>query len=109
MSIREYFGKKLKEIKESKGLSQAALGELVNLQTQTVSQIERGCRAVSFTKLEEMIEKLEIDPSDLFTFEEIQKQPALIKNITKQLSGFDEESLRFIIGFIKEFKNFQNK
>lgn len=108
MNIRKHFGKKLKSVRKLKGFTQEKLAEQLELQTQSISQIENGRRAVSFALLENIITVLKVDPSVLFTFEEIQNSSALVNTINKELSDLDEDSLRYILSVIRNFKEYQN-
>jgi len=56
MDIRKRFGKRVKELRQARGLSQEALAHLVKLDTICISQIEKGEWDISI----EMIQKLSI-------------------------------------------------
>jgi transcriptional regulator with XRE-family HTH domain len=56
MDIRKRFGKRVKELRQAKGLSHKALARLVELDAGSISEIEKGERDISI----EMIQKLSI-------------------------------------------------
>lgn len=56
MDIREKFGKRVKELRQAKNLSQEALGHLAELDRTYIPSIEKGERNVSI----EVIQKLSI-------------------------------------------------
>ena len=56
MDIRQKFGKRIKELRQSKNLSQEGLAYLANLDRTYIPSIERGDRNVSI----EVIQKLSI-------------------------------------------------
>lgn len=109
MTFKKDFGKKVKEIREARGLTQDQLAELIDYETQSLSLVENGHRGVSFATLEKLVKVLNTEPADLFTFEETQNPPALIKTIIKSLTALDAESLRYIINVIKEFVKYKTK
>jgi transcriptional regulator with XRE-family HTH domain len=65
-SIQEKFGKRIRELRQSKGFSQETFAHLCNLDRTYISGIERGLRNVSLRNIEAMAIALEISISDLF-------------------------------------------
>ena len=61
MTLKQLFGKRLKAIRESRGLTQQELAELVNLQPNSIGQIEIGNKAVSFSTIEIFANKLNLN------------------------------------------------
>ena len=66
VDILKHVGKKIREIRKNRGLSQEALGEKAGLSSNYVGQIERGQKQVTLTTLAKIAESLEIDVSQLF-------------------------------------------
>lgn len=62
------FGQRLKQIRESRGLSQEKLGELIGLSEDSVGNMERGKHWPRLKTLEKLLETLNIKPKDLFDF-----------------------------------------
>ena len=58
--------KKLKEKREQKGLSQAELAKLSNINPSTYAQYELGLRAIPYESAKQISEILEIDIDDFF-------------------------------------------
>ncbi len=67
-SIKSKFGKKLKEIRIERGLSQEELASICHLHRTYISDIERGERNVSIENVEKIANALEIVPSELLNF-----------------------------------------
>lgn len=107
MSLKKRFGERLKELRVLKNMTQPEFAELVDLETNSLAQIESGRKATSFATLEKISTKANIDYSELFTFEETMKPSALIKSITKELLDLDKDSLRYILASVKQFKKYQ--
>lgn len=106
MSLKKQFGKKLKAIREAKGLTQQEFAELVNLQPNTVGQIEIGYRAVSFDTIEKIVKNLNIDYCDLFDFKEVRTESRLAKTIIKLTQKLDKKSQDFVITYLEQFNNY---
>jgi transcriptional regulator with XRE-family HTH domain len=66
MDIKIRFGKKIKELRVKKGLSQEALALLAEIDRTYIPGIEKGERNVSITIAEKLAIALEIDVKDLF-------------------------------------------
>lgn len=59
------FGRKLRGVRKSKGLSQEKLAELAGIDRSYVSEIERGEYNISLLKLYQICDALEVEASDL--------------------------------------------
>jgi len=66
MDIRLRFGKKVKELRLSKGLSQESLALKANLDRTYIPSIEKGERNVSITVVEKIALALDVNIKDLF-------------------------------------------
>lgn len=66
MNIKQSVGKKLKEYRLKKGLSQESLAFIADLDRTYIPSIERGERNVSITVLEKLARALEISIKDFF-------------------------------------------
>lgn len=61
------FGKKVREIRKAKGISQENLALLANINRSYMGQIERGEFNLTLTKIYQLSEALEVDIVDFFT------------------------------------------
>lgn len=66
ISINTYVGERIRSFRKARGLTQADLGELVELPQPYVGGIERGERNISLDTLQKLILALHISPSELF-------------------------------------------
>ena len=67
MDRRIAFGKRIRAVREDRGLSQEGLAELADLHRTYVGGIERGERNVSLINIWHIADALGVDPSVLFT------------------------------------------
>ena len=70
MSLKELFGKKLKQVRKTRGFSQQQLAELCDMQTPSIGLIETGKRCPSFSTIEILAEILNVKFAELFDFDE---------------------------------------
>ena len=70
MDICLLFGKKVRDYRLERRLSQEKLAELSNLHRTYISAIERGVRSISLANIQRLAEALEIKPHQLFIFSE---------------------------------------
>lgn len=102
MSLKILFGKKLKYLREQRGLTQQELADLLGMQLNSIGQIEIGYRAVSFSTIEKIREVLDIPYCQLFDLEEnVDNQDVVITEITNDLKKFDKTSLEMARDLIK--------
>ncbi len=65
-SEQEHFGRRIRALRERKGLSQERLAELADLHRNYVGGIERGERNVGFRNILRLAKALNVTPSVLF-------------------------------------------
>lgn len=106
MNLLEQFGKKVRELRESLALTQEQLGELLDLQPETVSRIETGNTFVSAKVLEKLCKIFQIKYSQLFDFGKPIEEPENKKQkvINAELLDLDDTSLDFVLTTVRAFK-----
>ena len=66
MNIKKKFGKKVRELRLEKGLSQEAFAHLADIDRTYISSIERGERNVSIVVVERIAKALDVEITELF-------------------------------------------
>jgi transcriptional regulator with XRE-family HTH domain len=66
MDIRKRFGRRVKELRQARGLSHDALARLVELDSHSISGIEKGEREISIETIQKDSIAFKINISDLF-------------------------------------------
>ena len=69
-TLRARFGKRLRQIRRQKDLTQEQLAEAVGVSVEFLSNIERGINAPSFETLEKLCAVLNVPTHELFLFPE---------------------------------------
>ena len=103
-SLKQKFGKRVKELRKNKGLTQEQLAELINIEPPNVSKLENGLHFPQPEKIEKIASALEVSIQELFYFEHFQSREQLIIDIKNSLNEFDLNSLELIYKFIHELK-----
>ena len=108
MELKNLFGKRLKKIREAKGLTQQELAELCDLQTNSITLIEIGERAASFSTIELLAEKLGVSYAELFSFDSedglAPSKQKLLDYLNTELKDLDEPMLLHMIKYAKLVK-----
>jgi transcriptional regulator with XRE-family HTH domain len=60
------FGKRVRQLRDERGISQEKLGELAKVHRTYVGMIERGEKNVTLTNIEKFAKALKVDIKDLF-------------------------------------------
>jgi len=66
--LKKEFGKQVKKIRENKNITQEKLGEMVDLNSRSISLIECGINFVTAETLMKLSNALEVEPSQFFEF-----------------------------------------
>ena len=90
----ELLGKRIKEVRKSRGLTQDALSEKIGIDSKHLSRIECGKNRPSIELLYKISAVLNIEPYRIFQNEHLQGKHELIKEITGALSNSPEEKVR---------------
>lgn len=78
-------GKRLRELRKRKGLSQEKLSELIDVDPTTISNIENGKNYPSLNNLENILNALDSTFAEAFDFEHKNNISNLISEINKKM------------------------
>ena len=85
MNKKVLLGKRIRELRKRKGLSQEKLSELVNVDPTTISNIENGKNYPSLINLENILNVLNCSFLDVFDFEQKNNISDLILEINQKM------------------------
>jgi len=68
-TLKQKFGKRLREIRTQRRMTQEQFAETLDVSLDFLSLIERGRNAPSFERLDKIAKRLRISVAELFTFE----------------------------------------
>ena len=96
MKLTKNFGKRLKEIRKRKGLSQQQLAELVGMEpTNNISKLESGEQLPKKENLEKICKVLNVDVKELFDFGHLKNRSEIIIEITQILDKLALKDLQY--------------
>lgn len=92
--VRQALGARIKALREQAGLTQAQLGERVELSERMISQIERGLKGTKLARLELMARILGVSLPELFAFDDTPAQDKERRRAIRELVRLvqDEEA-----------------
>lgn len=67
-TLRSLFGRRLRQLRLQRNLTQERLAEDAGVSVDLISNIERGVNAPSFETMEKLAESLRVSVKDLFLF-----------------------------------------
>ncbi|MDW7615165.1 helix-turn-helix transcriptional regulator [Peribacillus simplex] len=108
-------GKKIKNIRKQKNMTQEELSEKCGLQTSFLAGVERGERNITIQTLEKIIDGLNEEPKNLFIFsnieltEDYQSKKEMITLIDSLLLEKSEKEIKMINSIIRNIFDTYNK
>ncbi len=104
ITLKQKFGKRVRELRKSKGLTQEHIAELISIEPPNVSKMENGLHFPQPDKIEKIANALGVEVCELFDFEHKKKKQDLIKYIKSSVENFDVKTLELIYKFIYNLK-----
>lgn len=103
MGIKKELGKKIKNLRISKGYTQDKLSEMIDISQKALSRIEIGENFVTAETLDKLLVALEITSEELFATNNVKEPKDLIKSIQQNLAliGENSEKLELIYNLTK--------
>ncbi len=96
MENKKLLGKRIKEIRKSKGLTQEQLSEMIDIETSSLSGIESGRFYPSLHVLEKIASVFEIELIEFFKFSSVNLPENLDKAIFDIIEKQDKNNKRLI-------------
>lgn len=86
MNAENELGKKIKELRKSKGFTQQYLAELADIDDKHLSKIENGIHEPTYKTLKKLSEVLDFELSDIDNYKPVQIDSFLVNNSAYQKS-----------------------
>lgn len=96
MEKLKLFGRRIKELRKSKKLTQEQLSELLGLYQKQVGNIETGSYFTTMPNLEKLAEIFDVEIKDLFDFEHQKSKEELKNNIYNLIEEASDEQIKLI-------------
>ena len=102
-------GKRIREIRESKHMTQAALSELAGIEPSNLSHIERAATKVSLPTLMNIANALEVSLDELVCGSLIKSEHIAVRQLNELLSDCTPDELQAVIEMVKVIKKIMRK
>ena len=96
-NIKKLLGAKISQIRKERGFSQIKFAEMLGLSTNALSIIETGNGFLTAETFEKILEKLNLEPDELFSFGGIKTNDELHKNILKNLETIKSDRAKLAV------------
>ncbi len=96
MNKLKNLGKRIKELRKSKKLTQEQLAEIVGIEQKQVCRIENGACFTTFETLDKMACTFGVDIMDLFKYNHLNTKETLIKSLNEMFDNASEEKIQLI-------------
>ena len=104
MENKKLLGKRIKELRKNRGLTQEKLAELIHIETTSLSGIESGRHFPSLPTIEKISKYLDVEMKTLFDFKHLQTAKEMKNIIKSNIDKIDEQTLAFIFRFFEEYR-----
>ncbi|WP_153134683.1 helix-turn-helix domain-containing protein [Paraburkholderia agricolaris] len=95
-------GESIAELRRAKGLTQAQLAEMIDLEQEAVSRWERGTRVPTLLRLQQLSDALECSVDQLL--QRGSKRPDdQLANVANALTGLDADERALVVNFVQQF------
>lgn len=101
MDDKKLLGKKIQEIRKSRGLTQERLAEIVEMEPNSISIIESGRNFPTLSNLVKIANALGVGLSDFFAYDYLNSSEELKKIILEKIETMDEKGLKNLFKYIK--------
>lgn len=103
-SLKIKFGKRVRELRKSKGLTQEQVAEFINIEPPNFSKLENGLHFPQPDKIERLAIVLDVEIYELFECAHKQNKNDIINYLKEELDTFDINSLELIYKFVNNLK-----
>ncbi len=100
MSVKELIGRRIKEARQAKGLSQEALSEKIGMSAKYLSSVERGKENPTLDTLIKLADALEVETSELFNYQHKRSPEELRQLVSRLMDEGHDEKLRLMAKII---------
>lgn len=102
------FGRRIKELREARKLTQEQLAEKVGLDYQTISRIETGVYFTNYENLNGFANAFDLQIKDLFDYGHIKSTDNLKMDIINEVNNMNFSELRLMYKIVQNVKEYKN-
>lgn len=105
MQSKEIIGRRIKELRKSRKLSQEILAEKLGIEPRQLSKLETGKHYPSFETMNNLLEILKISYEDFMNMGHLNSSLELEREITAMISALEENQRVIVYKFLKSLIN----
>lgn len=102
MNLKKDFGKRLKELRTQKGITQYQLAEMSGIDPKHMSHIETGRSFPKADLIERFATALDTDYASFFQTKHLQERNILLTKIHESLSSATDKQIRIIFKIVQD-------
>lgn len=106
-NLKKKFGRRVKELRKSKGYTQDKVAELINLEPPNISKMESGTHFPLPENIEKLADALNVQVKDLFDYEHIESKEVLVEKINEFLNIAELKDVEFVYKFTTGLKQYK--
>lgn len=104
MNSLKFFGKRIKELRKHKNLTQEQLADIIDLDPKQVCRIENGACFTTFETLEKIANIFGVEISQLFDFSHKQPRERLIQEMNEIFTSAADTKIELIYKIVKNLQ-----
>ena len=97
-------GKRIKELREAKGMKQVELADLIDMEATNLSKLEKGVHLPKEDNLSKITNALNVEIKDLFDFGHIKTKQELVNDINTIFEQSTLEEMQFFHKILMSYK-----
>lgn len=97
-------GKRIKELREAKGMKQVELADLIDMEATNLSKLEKGVHLPKEDNLNKITNALGVEIKDLFDFGHIKTKESLVNDINAIFEQSTLEEMQFFHKILMSYK-----
>ena len=102
MKDQKLFGKRIKELRKQRNLTQEELSEKLGVFQKQIGNIETGTTFTTMANLAKLAEVFDVDIKDLFEFDHQKPREEMVEEINDLMAVSSDEKLKTIYRIIKD-------
>lgn len=102
MKEQKLFGKRIKELRKQRNLTQEELSEKLGVFQKQIGNIETGTTFTTMANLTKLAEVFDVDIKDLFEFDHQKPREEMVEEINDLMAVSSDEKLKTIYRIIKD-------
>ena len=102
--LSKNLGRRIKQIREMRGIKQVTLAERLNMEPSNLTRIESGYQFPKEENLVKIAQILEVEVGDLFQNNNQVSREEMLSKVSDIINKMDNEDVEFLYNFLKLYQ-----